>query len=261
MRPESIAQERKHASPADAIEQQAKRTFTSEKMDLINAINADARISGNAYKVAICIINHVNEKAGYAFPSVETVGIKTRLSRSAVERALKLLRKTSWLRSRKVYDHKTRTQHNRYWVLADNLNAIADEQAMLIDEAREARHQPKPAKAAAQSVAQPVTSDGTVREQPVTSDGTQPVTSEGVTPKREHLTRISASKKEVLVVDRGTEGVPDGWPDLRDDDDEDAWPERVVGGPPTEACHRSRGHFDGAKVWSGGFLNGFQKLN
>jgi DNA-binding transcriptional regulator YhcF (GntR family) len=219
MRPESIAQERKHASPADAIEQQAKRTFTSEKMDLINAINADARISGNAYKVAICIINHVNEKAGYAFPSVETVGIKTRLSRSAVERALKLLRKTGWLRSRKVYDHKTRTQHNRYWLLDDNLNAIADEQVTLLEEAREARRegQRETPKTPAQSVAQPVTSDGTVREQPVTSDGTQPVTSEGVTPKREHLTRISASKKAVLVSKRGTEGaVADGWPDLRD---------------------------------------------
>ena len=181
MRPESIAQERKHASPADAIEQQAKRTFTSEKMDLINAINADARISGNAYKVAICIINHVNEKAGYAFPSVETVGIKTRLSRSAVERALKLLRKTGWLRSRKVYDHKTCTQHNRYWVLADNLNAIADEQVILLEEAREARRegQRETPKTPAQSVAQPASSGG-------------------VTPKREHLTRISASKKEVL---------------------------------------------------------------
>jgi hypothetical protein len=233
MRPESIAQERKHASPADAVEQQAKRTFTSEKMDKINALNADARISGNAYKVATCIINHVNEKAGYAFPSVETIGIKTRLPRRVVERSLTLLRKTGWLRSRKVYDHKTRTQHNRYWLLDDNLNAIADEQVMLLEEAREARRegQRETPKTPAQSVAQPASSGGTVGEQPASSGGTQPASSGGVTPKREHLTRISASKKEVLVVERGTEGVPDGWPDLRDDDDEDAWPERVVGGP------------------------------
>jgi hypothetical protein len=138
MKTQAAAQERKHASPDAAVEGQVTRSFTSDKLDRINAMNADARINGNAFKVATCIIQHINEKMGYAFPSVETIGIKTRLPQRVVERALTLLRKIGWLRSRLVFDRRTRTTHNLYWVLPDNMNAITDEQ-LVLKEAREAR--------------------------------------------------------------------------------------------------------------------------
>jgi DNA-binding transcriptional regulator YhcF (GntR family) len=184
-------------------------SFTSQKLDLIDAVNADARISGKAFKVLVCVAQHVSQKSGHAFPSIETISVKTRLPIRTVERALATLRTTGWVRSRRVFDHRTRRTHNRYWLLTDNLNAILDEQVQLRD-AQKAKRE------AARNVAQPAAGRGTVRQQSATGGGKQSATSGGVTPEKEHLTRISASKETVLVVERG-----DPAADFRYDDGHD----------------------------------------
>jgi hypothetical protein len=98
------------------------KSFTSLKLDWINALMSDSKISSTAFRVGFCIIQHVNEHTGLAFVSDETISDKTATCNRQVREARNLLRDKGWL----IWK-RTRTA-NRYRLLANNLNAIIDEQ-------------------------------------------------------------------------------------------------------------------------------------
>jgi hypothetical protein len=77
-------------------------TFTSWKLDLQKYIVADPRLKPADKLVALCILHHLNARYCKAFVSVETICDEVCISRSSVLRAIKRLRQTGWLASRKT---------------------------------------------------------------------------------------------------------------------------------------------------------------
>ncbi|MCG2665319.1 helix-turn-helix domain-containing protein [Bradyrhizobium sp. GCM10023182] len=227
-----------------AIDAKKKRTFTGDNIELLKALNADSRVTGPAFKVVFCIINHVNEKTGTAWPSVQTISIKTRLPVRVVERALRLLREIGWLASERIFDRRSRKTHNIYRLLTGNLGAITDEQVMLLDAAKASRTDGRRSLASPKRVeGNPPPAADRSGGQSASSGGSRSASSGGLTPKGEHPNSISASKKKVLVVEAEVETSKHRWPALPDDHDdlgpdrrcddgpldEDAWRLRVTG--------------------------------
>jgi Helix-turn-helix domain len=121
--------------PAESTE---LKTFTSHKMDLINALVADHTILPSDKLVAICIVQCIGDKTGHGYPSDETIADKTALSVETVKRARKNLRAAGWL----TWKRRFRTS-SLYWVLAEPMAAVAERQQVLAlsrKDRREAEH-------------------------------------------------------------------------------------------------------------------------
>jgi hypothetical protein len=108
-----------------------KRTFTSEKLDIMNALNVDPRIKRSTFKVSVAILKHINERTGTANPSDETLSDETNLSIRTVIRAREALREYGWLiwrrtRSSNVYKFKTTNINNSLDLLALRRDDRAD---------------------------------------------------------------------------------------------------------------------------------------
>jgi hypothetical protein len=72
------------------------QSWTSRKMDYIDAANG--LLSGGQFKVAVCILQHANQRTEQAFPSQETIALRTRLSVPTVKRHVGALRRKGWVK-------------------------------------------------------------------------------------------------------------------------------------------------------------------
>jgi hypothetical protein len=111
-------------------------TFTSRKMDWLNALNFDRRRHPLDVTVALAIASHLNEESGTAWPSDETIaceagGISTR----SVKYARQRLRKAGWL----TWKRRARDT-NKYWLLIDKVEATLATRKAQADSRRELRH-------------------------------------------------------------------------------------------------------------------------
>ena len=109
------------------------KSFTSDKLDWLNALMSDGKISSTAFRVGFCIAKHINQHTGITFVSDETIGDETNISRRRIIEARNLLKNEGW-----VIWKRTRTA-NVYRLLSDNLNAILDEQIKKSDLREERR--------------------------------------------------------------------------------------------------------------------------
>ena len=101
-------------------------------MDYINAANCC--LPGAAFKVAICILNHANQRSEQAWPSQETIAVETALSERTVKRAIKQLVHTGWI-ERRTTRGTDGFAHNVYTIRWKNIQGAFDKLA----EARIAR--------------------------------------------------------------------------------------------------------------------------
>jgi hypothetical protein len=114
------------------------KSFTSLKLDWINALMSDGEVSSTAFRIGFCIIQHVNERTGVAFVSDETISDKTGIRNRQVREARNLLRDNGWL----IWK-RTRTA-NIYRLLATNINAITDEQILKREQRQDRRDSAEP---------------------------------------------------------------------------------------------------------------------
>jgi hypothetical protein len=146
MKTHAPKQDRKHATPADAIKVQKTRDFASWKFTIEKAMTADERLTSNAKLVLLRILAHLNEATRYCFPSVELLCIETRLPQRQVERALTMLRNTGWLDSwlqRESFDGSS-VVCSHYCVLDDNTNAMLDQLTIDVEAWRESKARKRP---------------------------------------------------------------------------------------------------------------------
>jgi hypothetical protein len=101
------------------------RTWTSRKMDYIDAANL--RLPGAPFKVAVCILNHANQRTEKAWPSQETIALRTGLNVRTVERAVGEIVKIGWIGRHTVWTNGKK--RNIYTVLWRNVQAAIDELA------------------------------------------------------------------------------------------------------------------------------------
>jgi hypothetical protein len=115
----------------DQSERSAKE-FTSLKFDWLDAVAVDPRVRAAAFKVAYCIMQHVNAQTMVAILSDEVIHDKTDISLPEVKRHRAALRDAGWL-------SWTRSKTaNRYTPLYDKLGAAQD-LLLLKKEARDER--------------------------------------------------------------------------------------------------------------------------
>src|SRR5215471_10718152 len=62
------------------------RSWTSRKMDYIN--EANRCLPGAPFKVAVCILNHANQRTEQAWPTQQTIATKTGLKLPTVKKAV-----------------------------------------------------------------------------------------------------------------------------------------------------------------------------
>jgi hypothetical protein len=113
-----------------------QKTFTSQKCDWINAVLADHSLSHGAKVVAVCIVQHVNEKDGYASPSEPTIADKTGTPERSVERFRSELRAAGWI----TWKRRMRDS-NVYWVLTGPMAAVAEHQQTLTQARKDRREE------------------------------------------------------------------------------------------------------------------------
>jgi hypothetical protein len=104
----------------------SNQKWTSRKMDYINAANCC--LPGAAFKVAICILNHANQRSEQAWPSQETIALETALSERTVMRAIKQLVHTGWI-ERRTTRGTDGLAHNVYTIRWKNIQAAFDKLA------------------------------------------------------------------------------------------------------------------------------------
>lgn len=117
----------KSKSAADA---DARRSFASDKFDWLDGVAIDPRLpQAGTFKVAYCIIQHVNSGTGVAILSDAVIHEKTNVSIPQVKRHRAALRDAGWL------DWKTRKGANHYRLRSGPLGRATD-LAILRREAR-----------------------------------------------------------------------------------------------------------------------------
>lgn len=110
-------------------------TFTSQKLDLLDAISMDPRVTAGEFRVAFRLLQHANSETGAIFPSQDRlasqIGMKERTVRACIDG---LVRK-GWLHK----ERPNRRVPNFYRFDTTHINQVLDRQAMLNDARREER--------------------------------------------------------------------------------------------------------------------------
>lgn len=112
-------------------------TFTSAKLDWLDAVSIDPRVSTLEFRVAFIIAQHVNSETGKCCPSQETIATFIGKSDRAVREAVKRLEHFGWIIRRK------RGQGTQYDPAMTHVNAMLDRRIMLRDALREEREHRK----------------------------------------------------------------------------------------------------------------------
>jgi hypothetical protein len=118
----------RHCTPGAAIKARKQRTFTGWKLDIIHAIDADGRFDRHptAAKVLRCLVQHLNQKSGCCWPSIELIALKTGMAKSPrrVQRALRFLHDERLIESRTVWVNGRPRTYRR--LVRENVQAMID---------------------------------------------------------------------------------------------------------------------------------------
>jgi DNA-binding MarR family transcriptional regulator len=121
--------------PEARTEEEIQKSFTSKKMDIINCMMIDPRISPSQFKVAVCLIQHASANSGAIFPSQERLSVLLNMSLSVVKRNITDLVKSGWLSKRR----QNRQHSNSYAFSTKHLDAMLDRRESLEETMREQR--------------------------------------------------------------------------------------------------------------------------
>src|SRR5215468_7388188 len=101
------------------------RSWTSRKMDYIN--EANRCLPGAPFKVAICILNHANQRTEQAWPTQQTIATKTGLKLPTVKKAVAKAVRDGWIERHTVW--KEGKTYNVYTIRWQNVQAAFDKLA------------------------------------------------------------------------------------------------------------------------------------
>ena len=114
----------------DSAPRNHNQSFTSRKMDWLDAVSYDRRLLPIEKVVAWRVMQCANAKTGKAWPSQEWIAERVNTVERVVRRSLKKLSETGWLKiyRKRTYDSKTKTWKTRnvYVPLYGNVQAMLD---------------------------------------------------------------------------------------------------------------------------------------
>ena len=94
-------------------------------MDYIN--EANRCLPGAPFKVAVCILNHANQRTEQAWPTQQTIATKTGLKLPTVKKAVARAVRDGWIERRTVW--KEGKTYNVYTIRWENVQAAFDKLA------------------------------------------------------------------------------------------------------------------------------------
>jgi hypothetical protein len=118
-----------------ALPAQDTASFTSWKLDLLNAILIDPRVNHSSFRVAFALVQFMNAKTGLMCPAQETLAERACMSVRNVQDCLNELRETRWLN----WTRGNRQQSNSYEFNSTNVSYMLDRRTSLDDGRRERR--------------------------------------------------------------------------------------------------------------------------
>jgi hypothetical protein len=214
---------------SDTTTQVSQATFTSWKLDILEAANADERIAGDAFKVLFYILQSINQHTGITFPTIKTIAVKTRLNVRQVRRMIKLLKDAGWLIVKPRWDVRDRVTRNTYRVSARNVNRSLDQQVVEMEALKAKQAATKAERGAARKKLGPKPKcdplcEPTGHQWPLATPTERPPVAASTRSKSQ-----TPTKERLLVVERVPDPVP-AEPE-RDDagDDFESWRDRVQG--------------------------------
>ncbi|MCF3638722.1 helix-turn-helix domain-containing protein [Rhizobium sp. TRM95111] len=126
---------------SDALSQAEVQSFTSWKLDIIDAMSCDAQLDDIDFRVAFRMMQHVNAKTRDAHPSLERLAAQLGVHRDTVMRSLNRMCDPNggrqWLSRRR----NSRIESYCYSFVTDRLNAVIDGKLQREDQARETAQQ------------------------------------------------------------------------------------------------------------------------
>ncbi|TDH38567.1 GntR family transcriptional regulator [Pseudohoeflea suaedae] len=125
----------------EEISEAERQSFTSWKLDVLDAMSCDPNVRDIDYRVAFRLMQHVNARAKEARPSIERLAAQIGVSRDTVRRSLTRLSEPDggchWLHRIRI----DRTQPYFYTFVTERVGVILDAKADREDRAREAARQ------------------------------------------------------------------------------------------------------------------------
>lgn len=118
------------------------RGFTGHKLDLLDAISMDPRVTASEFRVAFRLMQHANAETGAIFPSQDRLACQIGMRERSVRACIAGLVAKGWL----LRCRPNRRVSNLYRFDPKHMNAILDRQITLNEirkEERIARSRPK----------------------------------------------------------------------------------------------------------------------
>ncbi|PND26789.1 helix-turn-helix domain-containing protein [Sinorhizobium sp. M4_45] len=88
--------------------------FASWKMNLLDQMSVDTRLSATAFRIAYCLLHYMDSATGDCFPKQETIAADLGVTDRTVRKALVCLRVCGWLEIEERWPAKGRGKSNLY---------------------------------------------------------------------------------------------------------------------------------------------------
>ncbi|HEY0124078.1 MAG TPA: helix-turn-helix domain-containing protein [Rhizobium sp.] len=127
----------------DELSEEEVKSFTSWKLDILDAISCDMALHDIDVRVAFRLMQHVNARTRDAHPSLERIAAQVGVSRDTVMRSLTRMCDAEGGRHWINRARADRTQPYTYSFVTGRLNAVVDGKIDREDRAREAAQEKK----------------------------------------------------------------------------------------------------------------------
>ena len=177
------------------VDEDSQATFTSRKLDLINALLVDPRLIPSDFKVAVVLVQFMNSETGMIFPTLETIADIVHMSTRNVEKCLVRLRQAGWL----VWKRGNRQMPNVYEFDTKNVRAMLDYRTSIDDGRRERAALRRSRRSDRNGGSPQISPKGTTV--PVATRTTVPVQTGTTVPSNTYMEHLNGTPEEEIAIE------------------------------------------------------------
>jgi hypothetical protein len=122
-----MSREASHDHPAPVATQTHYSSFAREKFVWLDQVRADAELTPLAFMLAYVLANLVNDRKGYAWPSVARLAAECHVTENGVKKVIRYLVERGHL-SVELGTGRGKTNHYRWILKGDEQHSVHDEQ-------------------------------------------------------------------------------------------------------------------------------------
>lgn len=107
-----------------------RRSFTSRKLDMLDAMSVDPELRGDLFRFAFRVMQHINSNSGLAWPSLRRIAAQMGISISTAKRHADRLVELGWL----YRERPNRRGTYEYHFLETRMNMVLDAMQIRVEE-------------------------------------------------------------------------------------------------------------------------------